>query len=384
MIMVNRYKRATQLQKPKILDEFCRVTGCHRKHAIRKLNHFKPNTRPKSKIGRPPLYRSAGLMEVLRKIWLAANLPCGKRLEPILELWLPSYIKTYGPINPQVADDLKNISASSIDRLFKPVRPKFKKRGHCTTKSGTLLRKHIPIQVDQWDQSRPGFIESDTVHHCGESMAGQYVLTVNYDDIYSGWTEQRAVWGKGTLAVVHQTRNVERSLPFSLLGFDSDNGFEFINKRLFDYFTKRSYPVQFTRSRPYHTQDNAHIEQKNYTHVRLWLGYDRFENPQLVPMLNDLYTSEWRLFHNFFCPSVKLIEKKRVGSKIIKRYDPPKTPYQRLIGSDHLDLKIKKLLKEQFESLNPFELRAAMEKKIDNILKLVSQSRLAGNIIFDA
>jgi hypothetical protein len=378
MIMVKRYKRATQMQKPRILDEFCRVTGCHRKHAIRKLNHFKPNAKPKTKVGRPPLYGSIALQDVLRKIWLAANLPCGKRLKPIIELWLPSYIKTYGPLNPRITDDLKNISASSLDRLFKPVRPKFKKRGHCTTKSGTLLRKHIPIKVNQWDQSKPGFIESDTVHHCGESMAGQYVVTINYDDIFSGWTEQRAILGKGNLAVVHQTRDVERSLPFSLLGFDSDNGSEFINKKLFDYFTKRSYPVQFTRSRPYHTQDNAHIEQKNYTHVRLWLGYDRFEHPQLVPMLNDLYKSEWRLFHNFFCPSVKLIEKKRVGSKIIKRYDPPKTPYQRLMTSDHLDPKIKNRLKEQFDSLNPFELRAAMEKKIDNILKLASQSRPTG------
>ena len=146
------------------------------------------------------------------------------------------------------------------------------------------------------------------------------------------------------------------------------------SKLLLDYFTKRSNPVQFTRSRAYHTQDNAHIEQKNYTHVRQWLGYSRFDNPQVVPLLNDLYKSEWRLFHNFFCPSVKLIEKKRVGSKIIKRYDKPKTPYQRLMESEFIDSETKRKLKKQFDSLNPFELRAAMEIKIDQILKTVSKN----------
>jgi hypothetical protein len=372
-IVATLYRKATREKKTVILNEYCRVTGYHRKHAIRKLNHFRIYTQPKPKSGRPRRYLPSVILEPLRKIWLGANLPCGKRLKPILTLWLPAYQKTYGHLSFEVIKALQSISAATIDRLFKPIRPKFKKKGHCMTKSGTLLRKHIPIKTDQWDESRPGFLESDTVHHCGESTAGQYAITVNYDDISSGWTEQRAVWGKGELAILYQTKNVERSLPFPLLGFDSDNGKEFINKLLFDYFSKRQYPVQFTRSRSYHTQDNAHIEQKNYTHVRLWLGYNRFDNPQVIPLLNDLYKNEWRLFHNFFCPSVKLIEKKRVASKIIKRYDTPKTPYQRLIESKHIDLKTKEALKKQFESLNPFELRTAMEKKIDQIFKITSK-----------
>ena len=371
MIIVKRYRKAIPEQRTQILDEYCKVTGFHRKHAIRKLNHFKFYTQPEPKSGRPKIY-SDFMMEPLRKIWLAANLPCGKRLKPILQLWLPSYQKTYGHLPWKTIQALTNISAATIDRLFKPIRPKFKKRGRSTTKPGTLLRKQIPIKTNQWDEHRPGFIESDTVHHCGESTAGQYAITLDATDIASGWTEQRALWGKGELAVFHQTKDVERSLPFPILGFDSDNGGEFINKLLFDYFTKRPTPVQFTRSRAYHTQDNAHIEQKNYTHVRLWLGYNRFDNPQVIPLLNDLYKNEWRLFHNFFCPSVKLLEKKRVASKIFKRYDAPKTPYQRLIDSDHVDQKIKNKLKEQFDSLNPFELRKAMEIKIDKIFKLFS------------
>ena len=372
-IMAKRYKKATLSQKTKILDEYCQVTGQHRKHAIRKFNNFTFYTKHKSRSGRPKVY-SESILEPLRKIWLTANLPCGKRLKPILTLWLPSYQKTFGHLSMDIIKPLTKISASTIDRLFKPIRPKHKKRGYSATRSGTLLRKQIPIKTDQWDESRPGFVESDTVHHCGESMADQYAVTVNYDDIASGWTEQRAVWGKTQEAVFHQTKDVEKSYPFPWLGFDSDNGNEFINKLLFDYFTKRPNPVQFTRSRAYHTQDNAHIEQKNYTHVRQWLGYSRFDNPQVIPLLNDLYKTEWRLFHNFFCPSVKLIEKKRVGSKIIKRYDKPQTPYQRLMESKFIDPATKQKLKEQFDSLNPFELRKAMEIKIDKILKTVSKN----------
>jgi len=371
-LMAQRYRNAKKPQKSIILNEFCKVTGYHRKHAIRKLKRFKFFTRFQQSPGRPRIYNRF-VLEVLRKIWLTANLPCGKRLKPILDLWLPSYVKTFGYIDPLVVERLKTISSATIDRIFKPVRPKFKKRGFSATRSGTLLRKQIPIQTNQWDQTRPGFIESDTVHHCGQSLAGQYVLTVNFDDIASGWTEQRAVWTKAEGPILGQIKDVEESLPFPILGFDSDNGGEFINKNLFNYFTKRRVPVQFTRSRAYHTQDNAHIEQKNNTHVRLWLGYDRLTNPLIVPLLNDLYKNEWRLFHNFFCPSVKLIEKKRIDSKIIKRYDKPKTPYQRLLESPYIKQETKLTLKEQFASLNPFELRSMIENKLKKIFRLAKK-----------
>ena len=376
-LMAKRYRRAKKPQKTIILNEFCQVTGCHRKHAIRKLKRFKFFLKTTKKSGRPKIY-DRGVLEVLRKIWLTANLPCGKRLKPILDLWMPSYIKTFGSPDPVVKEKLTAISSATIDRIFKPVRPKFKKRGFSATRSGTLLRKQIPIQTNQWDQDRPGFIESDTVHHCDQSVAGQYILTVNFDDIATGWTEQRAIWTKDSRALLMQVKDVERSLPFPILGFDSDNGGEFINKDLFNYFTKRPAPVQFTRSRAYHTQDNAHIEQKNNTHVRLWLGYERFSNPLAIPLLNDLYKNEWGLFHNFFCPSVKLIEKERINSKIIKRYDTPKTPYQRLLGSDHINPDTKRRLTQQFNSLNPFELRSMIENKLKKALRLARKPYKAG------
>ena len=194
--------------------------------------------------------------------------------------------------------------------------------------SGTLLRKQIPIATNQWDETRPGFIEADTVAHCGESMMGMFAFTLDCVDIATGWTEQRAVWGKGQHGGMEELKDIERHLPFALLGFDCDNGSEFLNHHLMRHFVQRRRPVKFTRSRACHSQDNAHIEQKNWTHVRQWIGYDRLDDPRVVPLLNDLYRTQWRLFHIFFVPSVKLIDKERIGSSTIKRHDLPKTPYR--------------------------------------------------------
>lgn len=183
------------------------------------------------------------------------------------------------------------------------------------------------------DETRPSFLEADTIAQCGESMAGMFVFTIDCVDIATTWTEQRAVWGKGETGVLKQIEDIEDSLPFPLLGFDSDNGSEFLNHHLLRYFHKRQYPVQFTRSRPYHKDDNVHVEQKNWTHVRQWFGYHRIDNPVAVHLMNDLYTKEWNRFHNFFCLSVTLLEKKLFAAKTIKKYDTPKTPYQRVMRS---------------------------------------------------
>lgn len=368
-----RYKRASRKEKTVILDEFCKNCGYHRKHAIRALNNFKRFTRAEpGKRGKPSVYNKPGILKPLKRIWLASNLPCSKRLKVILSLWLPSYEKEYGRLPHDVIKALHVISPSTIDRLLKPTRTKYKKRGRSTTKPGTLLKKQIPVKTDQWDEKRPGFLEADTLAHCGDSMAGMFAFTLDCVDIATGWTEQRAVWGKGEQGVLEQMKDVESSLPFSLLGFDSDNGSEFLNYHLMRHFLKRKQPVQFTRSRPYHKDDNAHVEQKNWTHVRQWLGYDRLDNPAVIPLMNDLYTSQWRLYHNFFLPSVKLLEKKRVASKTIKRYDTPKTPYQRIMESPYIEDSVKCSLKEQFDKLNPFKLRKAMEKKLSEIFKTIS------------
>jgi len=253
--------------------------------------------------------------------------------------------------------------------------PSLKNEGFLVPSQVHSYENKFPL-TNQWNEFNPGCIESDTVHHCGESVQGQYALTVNYTDIATQWTEQRAIWGKGERGVFIQTQDVENSLPFAIRAFDSDNGGEFINNHLYKYFTQRAQnPVQFTRSRAYHSNDNSHIEQKNWTHVRQWLGYYRFENLKIVSLLNDLYKNEWRFYHNFFIPSVKLIEKKRVGSKTIKRYDIPKTPFQKILEADssYISNAKKKELQKLFDSLNPFDLRNAMEKKITKIFKIVSK-----------
>jgi hypothetical protein len=231
------------------------------------------------------------------------------------------------------------------------------------------------LKTNQWDESRPGFLEADTVAHCGDSLAGQFAFTVDCVDIATGWTEQRAVWGKGETGVLEQLRHIEHSLPFPLLGFDCDNGSEFLNHHLLRHFTQRKNPVQFTRSRAYHKDDNAHIEQKNWTHVRQWLGYQRFDNPEVVPLLNDLYTQQWRLFHNFFLPSVKLLAKERIASKTIRRYDSPKTPYHRVMESPLVSPAVKRKLTALFKTLNPFHLRAAMEKRLEKIFSCQSHKK---------
>ncbi len=370
-----RYKKATYKEKTIILDEFCATCGYHRKHAIRLLRRFKRFIKPKAKKrGRSPVYHQEVILKPLKQIWLAANLPCSKRLKAILPLWLPGYVQSFGNLPSEVSQALLTISAPTIDRFLNPIRIQYKKRGRTTTKPGTLLRKHIPIKTNQWDESRPGFLEADTVAHCGESLSGMFAYTIDCVDIATGWTEQRAVWGKGETDVLQQLKHIEKSLPFPLLGFDSDNGSEFLNHHLFRHFTQRKPPVQFTRSRAYHKDDNAHVEQKNWTHVRQWLGYQRLDDPEVVPLLNNLYRQEWRLFHNFFCPSMKLLSKERVGSKTLKHHDPPKTPYQRIMESPHIPSNLKLDLSKQLEKLNPFVLREAMEKKLKTILNLSPSS----------
>lgn len=366
-----RYKKASRDQKSAILDEFCQTCGYHRKHATRLLNNYKRFTKPKpKKRGKPSRYNKTEIIEVLRRIWLTANLPCSKRLKYIIPLWLPSYQIEFAAVADNIIKLLYEISPSSIDRVLKPTRLQYTGSGKSTTKPGSLIRNQIPIKTNQWDESRPGFLEADTVAHCGDTTSGMYANTVDAVDIATGWTEQRAVWSKGQTDVLAQLKDIENSLPFPLLGFDSDNGGEFLNYHLLRHFSDRKNIVQFTRSRAYKKDDNAHIEQKNWTHVRQWLGYVRLDTPKVVPLINELYSSEWRLFHNFFCPSMKLKKKKRIASKIIKCYHSPKTPYQRVLESKYVSKSIKENLKEQFAGLNPFKLRKAIDKKISKILKV--------------
>lgn len=368
----HRYKKAvTPEAKTKILDELCSTLGYHRKWAIAKLGSRRPKRRKQRKPGPSGLYGRNEVKEVLALIWMQANMPCSKRLKSILSLWMASYERSYGMLEPWVKSALGKISPATIDRVMSLTRRKYRGKGRSTTKPGLLLRHQVPIKVGQWDEKRPGFLEADTVAHCGTSTGGIYANTLDTVDIGTGWTEQEAVLGKGMREVAEAFRQIEKRLPFDVLGIDCDNGTEFLNEEVIRFcYEERRRKIEFTRSRAYRKNDNAHVEQKNWTHVRQWLGYRRFENPEIVRLLNDLYRTEWRLFHNYFMPSVKLLEKQRVGSKIVKLYDSPKTPYQRVLDSPHIDSVVKERLRNELEGLNPFELRKAMNEKIRKIHSL--------------
>ena len=369
----SRYKRTiSKIEKSKILNELCINLGFNRKYAIRRLRTFKILRRKKTKNrpGPKPKYQQPEFLAVLREIWIAAHLPCSKLLKVILPIWLPSYQQLHGALALEIIKKLIKISPATIDRVLKPIKHLYRGKGRCATKPGLLLKHHIPIKTNQWDEFRPGFLEADTVHHCGSSLSGHYAVTLDTVDIATGWTEQRAAYGIGHRDIFKQIKNIEKSLPFPLLGLDCDNGKELMNKNIYHYLTHRPAPVQFTRAREYYKNDNAHVEEKNWTHVRQWLGYRRFEDPLIVDLLNDLYKSEWRLFQNFFLPSIKLQSKERIGSRIIKRHDSPKTPYQRILNSKFVSPQTKRNLKELFKNLNPFKLRQTIDKKIAIIHKL--------------
>ena len=362
-----RYQRVGRRFKSKILDEFCAVCGYTRKYAIGLLSR-KPRRR-RRKPG--PRRRYDGeVLEPLKAIWLAAEQLCSKRLKAALPLWLPFYEQERGPLAAPVRKKLLQMSAASIDRLLKKERARYRGKGLCGTRPGGLLKHQIPIRTDNDDVDRPGFLEADTVAHCGNSLTGDFIWSITFTDIFCQWTENRATWNKGAQGVLEQVKDVEVHLPFELLGFDVDNGSEFLCFHLWRYLLDRPRPVPLTRSRPYRKNDQAHVEQKNWTHVRQLLGYQRLERPKLVPLINELYRT-WGLLHNFFCPNLKLLSKTRKGARTIRKYSLPQTPFQRLLESNHLSQEQKLKLQSQFQQLNPLQLKREIEEKLKLVLNKV-------------
>lgn len=367
-----RYQRASKSRKTTILNEFCEVCGYHRKYALRLLNapRYK-RERIVHKPGPVSRYNTPELLTALRQIWMASDQLCSKRLKEALPLWLPHYDSAFQTLPEGAHALLKSISVATIDRLLKPVRAEYKRKGLSGTKPGTLLKKHIPIQAGVWNVTQPGFMEADTVAHCGDSLAGDFVWSLTMTDICTGWTECRSTWNKGAYGVIEQIKAIQKALPFPLKGFDSDNGSEFLNWHLVNYFRDSKQPIQFTRSRPYHSNDNAHVEQKNWSCVRQLFGYDRFADPRLVKLMNGLYANEFSLLTNFFYPTLKLKSKSRVGSRWVKKYSTPVTPAQRLADHPDVPQSTKDRLSAQAKTLNPFQLQKQIQRKLKAIFKLV-------------
>lgn len=349
-----------------MLDEFCEHYGYERKYAIKLLNEKEEaDTKRQPRPGPEPKYEAVA--EVVSQIWRAAEQPCGKRLAQALPLWLPHYEKHYGKLWPSQKKLVGQVSAATLDRLL--AQEKTQSAGRfCGTKPGTLLRQQVPIQGEVWNEKRLGFLEADSVAHCGGSRAGSFIWSLTYTDLACAWTEGRAIWNKGSHGVLEQTRDGEQSLPFAMVGFDFDNGGEWLNWSLIHYLQVRARPIGLTRSRSYHKDDNAHVEQKNWMWPRQLLGYGRLENEAWVKPINALYKEAWGPLHNFFLPSMKLKEKWREGSRWKRRYDEPQTAYQRLVVSGQLSRKELARLRDQSQSLDPFELAGQIERRLKTIL----------------
>ncbi len=363
-----RYRKADRRSKQVILNEFCQATGYHRKYAIRLLNGPPPGPwpLPRRTRRRQPIY-GPQVLSILAAVWEAAGYPWSVRLKALLPIWM-SWVRKRFRVKEQIEQQLLLISPRQIDRRLRARKTQGKRRLYGRTKPGSLLKHHIPLKTDSWDVTSPGFTEVDLVSHSGNSAQGEFAHSLNLTDIHTGWTESRALLGRSQVAVRQALEEIQQALPFPLLGIDSDNGSEFVNWHLKACCDQQN--IQFTRGRPYQKDDNAHVEQKNWTHVRKLLGWDRYDSPQAVEAMNDLYRHQLRLWLNLYLPSVKLVRKARVGSKLRRVYDPAQTPFERVLASPQTHPVQVARLKALMTTLDPFELSKTIERKLERIHQL--------------
>jgi hypothetical protein len=374
-----RYLRANKEAKKRILDEYCANTGYHRKHAIRKLKEYQLThgirwkKTGKHKRRREKVY-DIRVEAALDTLWNAYDRICAERIHPNIEEMVQK-LSAFGllKLDPITQAKVIHISLGTLKRLLRKVREREYKKIHGTTKPGTLLKSQIPLRIGEWDEKKPGFEEMDLVAHCGNSAAGDFAHTLNTTDIHTQWFEAEAVLGKAQERVFKAVQQIRRRLPFDLLGIDSDNDGSFINHQMYRYCLEEK--IIFTRSRPYKKNDNAHIEQKNWTCVRKVFGYMRIDTEKQVVKMNELFRGPLRFYINFFLPSMKCIEKKRIGSKIVKTYDQARTPRQRVLESQEISEKTKDGLSTLYNQLNPVALKREIDRLIQETFDKKSEKR---------
>ncbi|HPG35158.1 MAG TPA: hypothetical protein PLG63_02380 [bacterium] len=367
------YKAASKHEKGCILDEFCKLTRYHRKYATELLG--KDDTGIKVVKKRSTVYSREALF-VIERIWEMADYPWSERLVVQIPLWLPSAKQHMKWITPEIEKEVRNVSARQIDRRLQNKKIKLKRKMYGRTKPGTLLKHHIPIKTDNWDVSEPGFTEADLVSHSGSNASGVFINSLSMTDILTGWVETVPILGKTEAATLNGIEEAIKALPFPIKGIDTDNGSEFINEHLFDYCNH--HDIQFTRGRPYKKNDNAHIEQKNWTHVRKIIGYERYDSQEHLAAMHDLYRRKLRLMMNLFQPCVKLKHKERIGSKIKKSYEMPATPLDRLISyykeqNLPIPLTVTRLIQLR-ENTDPFKLSKDISSAVKNIQNMKSNA----------
>jgi hypothetical protein len=369
--MRERYVVAKRAARSALLDEAVAMTGYHRKALIRRFT--RPLGPRRRRRGRPRRYGPA-VVTALRTVWRAAGYPWAVRLKALLPLWIPR-ARTRLHLTPAVETRLRQISPRQMDRLLRADKRQVRRRLYGRTKPGTLLKHHVPLRTDRWDVTTPGFTEVDLVAHSGDRAEGEFAHTVNQTDIVTTWVESRAVLGKSQIHVQQALEAMRHGLPFELLGIDSDNGSEFLNAHLVRYC--KGLGVQFTRGRPYKKDDNAHIEQKNWTHVRKLVGYERYDTAAAVTALNAVY-AELRLFQNLFLPTVKLVRKDRVGARTRRRYDPAQTPLARVCACPEADRPKLAALVALRSRLDPFVLAARIDHLLERVYTLAHHRTVPG------
>jgi hypothetical protein len=363
-----RYLSAGPEHKGKLLDQAQELLGYHRKAAIRSLRATTIERGPRIITGRPVTYEPELLLPYLRAIWQATDYACGRRLVAMLPEWIPAYEQYERKLPGEVRDKLLEASQRTLDRLLEPLR--LQGAGRCLTRPGTLLRQQIPIRGSVWEEGKAGWLEVDTVALCGGSVAGEFVWMVDGVDYATTWVEVRAMWGRGQAATLAALRDMEASLPFALLGLDSDNGGEFLNHHVLRWLQKRPRPVFMTRSRPYKKDDNAHVEQKNWTHVRQCFGYERHDNPEVVALINGLIQKAYGPLRNFFHASLKLERTERTPGqpgRLKRIYGPAQTPLARVLASAEVSAATKRRLEQEKARLNPFALQKVMARGLKEI-----------------
>lgn len=362
-----RYRKSSKKEKTRMLSELVENTGYNRSYARHLLGALKSKTKRRKYSPRERVY-DASVFYALRKLWAVSDGICGQRLKPFLPE-LIRVLKRDGDFKEKkiIKEKLLKISSATIDRMLSAAKKKYQFKGRSTTKPGTLLRSTIPIRTfSDWDDKRPGFMEADLVAFCGESVEGEYINGLNMTDVLTGWILLGVTMGKGQYGVHKEIAEGRKRLPFPLLGFDSDNGGEFINAILKRYCDQNQ--ITFTRIRPYRKNDNCFVEQKNYTVLRRFLGYARYDNEEQLILIREILKLV-EPYVNFFQPVMKLKDKQRVGARVKKKYDTAKTPYLRLLNSGILNEDQKTRLNQYYETLNPMELKRRINKLTDKLNK---------------
>ena len=366
--IVSRYKKLDRKGKTALLNEATQVTKLSRKHLIRLLKQPEEVLAKKKSSGRRPKYPPELLLPHLKFLWIQMERISGRRMKAAYVDWLPFY--KHPEFTPQLRRLVEQMSASTLERLLRKLRRDDRAgKGLSLTPEGCpsrYMKNKIPLNTFDAKIDRPGFFQADTVGHCGTSTAGQFLYSITLTDIDSTWTENRAIFSKKAIGVRRQFADFDQSIPFEILAVNVDNGSEFINNHMINFMRRESgkKPITFTRSREYKKNDNCYVEQKNFTHVRELFGYDRMEDPRLVILMNEIYKTCWNPLQNFFIPTFKLKEKIRIGARIVKKFDAPQTPYDRLMKSNHLSDERKEALMKTKAKLNPLDLKVHLEEKL--------------------